>query len=175
MLAEEGWRPRWSGASPGAGNASGGGTTKLSWRPSTAGPASSWACAAQPPGPGAPGKLERCLAAGSRGIGEIAFYLQDHSRDLKYLLAPGGRALPALPGAPDDPRHRPGRPDYPGRPLTPLAAFHAVIKEFPETTWILAHWGGRLPFYGLLKKEAPEIFRHVYFDTAASPYIFTGR
>ena len=42
----------------------------------------------------------------------------------------------------------------------------------PETTWILAHWGGRLPFYGLLKKEAPEVFRNVYFDTAASPYLY---
>jgi predicted TIM-barrel fold metal-dependent hydrolase len=62
--------------------------------------------------------------------------------------------------------------DYPGRSLTPLAAFHDVIKAFPETTWILAHWGGRLPFYGLLKKEAPETFRNVYFDTAASPFIY---
>jgi predicted TIM-barrel fold metal-dependent hydrolase len=62
--------------------------------------------------------------------------------------------------------------EYPGRSLTPLAAFYQVIKAFPETTWILAHWGGRLPFYGLLKKEAPEAFRNVYFDTAASPFIY---
>ena len=39
-------------------------------------------------------------------------------------------------------------------------------------TWILAHWGGGLPFYGLMKKEAPEILNKVYFDTAASPYLY---
>ncbi len=61
---------------------------------------------------------------------------------------------------------------YPGQAPFPLAAAYQVIKAFPETTWILAHWGGGLPFYGLLKKEAPETFKNVYFDTAASPYIY---
>jgi predicted TIM-barrel fold metal-dependent hydrolase len=49
---------------------------------------------------------------------------------------------------------------------------YQLIQKFPEVTWIMAHWGGGLPFYGLLKKEAPEVFRRVYFDTAASPYLY---
>ena len=32
--------------------------------------------------------------------------------------------------------------------------------------------GRAAAFYGLLKKEAPETFKNVYFDTAASPYIY---
>jgi len=129
-------------------------------------------CAAHPARPGALRELERCLAAGARGIGELAFYLKDRSRDLKTLLAPVAElcqhyGVPLMLHATD----RAGS-EYPGRSLTPLAVFYQVIKAFPETTWILAHWGGRLPFYGLLKKEAPETFRNVYFDTAASPFIY---
>ncbi len=129
-------------------------------------------CAAHPGRPGGVREIERCLAAGARGIGELAFYLQDRSEELHRLLAPVAElcqhyGAPLMLHATD----RAGA-EYPGRSLTPLAAVYRVIKAFPETTWILAHWGGRLPFYGLLKKEAPETFRNVYFDTAASPYIY---
>ena len=129
-------------------------------------------CAAHPAMPGGVREIERCLAAGARGIGELAFYLKDRTIDLKAILGPVAELcqhyrVPLMLHATD----RAGA-EYPGRSLTPLAAVYQVIKAFPETTWILAHWGGRLPFYGLLKKEAPETFRNVYFDTAASPYIY---
>jgi uncharacterized protein len=129
-------------------------------------------CAAHPAMPGGLREIERCLAAGARGIGELAFYMRDRSEDIKSILAPVAELCqhyraPLMLHATD----RAGS-EYPGRSLTPLAAVYQVIKAFPETTWILAHWGGRLPFYGLLKKEAPEILRNVYYDTAASPYIY---
>jgi hypothetical protein len=129
-------------------------------------------CAAHPARPGGVREIERCLAAGARGIGELAFYMRDRSEDIMSILAPVAELCqhykaPLMLHATD----RAGS-EYPGRSLTPLAAVYQTIKAFPETTWILAHWGGRLPFYGLLKKEAPEVFRNVYFDTAASPYIY---
>ena len=129
-------------------------------------------CAAHPAMPGGLREIERCLAAGARGISEVAFYLRDHSDDIMDLLAPVAELclhyqVPLLLHATD----RVGA-EYPGRSLTPLGAVYQVLKVFPETTWILAHWGGRLPFYGLLKKEAPEVLRNVYFDTAASPYVY---
>jgi len=37
---------------------------------------------------------------------------------------------------------------------------------------ILAHWGGGLPFYHLLKKEVKEALENVYVDTAASPFLY---
>ena len=33
----------------------------------------------------------------------------------------------------------------------------------------MAHWGGGLFFYALMKKEVKESLKNVYFDTAASP------
>ncbi len=129
-------------------------------------------CAVHPLATGAVREVERCLAAGARGVGELAFYLKDHGEGLTDIIAPFAELcrhyqVPLLLHATD----RAGA-DYPGRSLTPLSAIYRAIKAFPETTWILAHWGGRLPFYGLLKKEVPEVYRHVYFDTAASPYIY---
>jgi predicted TIM-barrel fold metal-dependent hydrolase len=122
--------------------------------------------------PGAIKEVERCLAAGARGVGELAFYLTDRSEELPAILAPIAELcqhyrVPLLLHATD----RAGA-QYPGRSLTALASVYKAIKAFPQTTWILAHWGGRLPFYGLLKKEAPEVLRQVYYDTAASPFVY---
>jgi predicted TIM-barrel fold metal-dependent hydrolase len=36
----------------------------------------------------------------------------------------------------------------------------------------LAHWGGGLCFYELLKQEAADVLAHVYYDTAASPFLY---
>jgi predicted TIM-barrel fold metal-dependent hydrolase len=128
-------------------------------------------CAVHPLFPGAIREVERCLAAGARGVGELAFYLHDRAENLTAILAPVAEVcqhyrVPILLHATD----RAG-PHYPGRSLTPLAAIYRAIEALPDVTWILAHWGGRLPFYGLLKK-VPEFFRNIYFDTAASPYVY---
>ena len=48
-------------------------------------------------------------------------------------------------------------PNYPGKAALSLPALYAAIKAFPEVDWILAHWGGGLPFYGLMKKEGPKV------------------
>ena len=128
-------------------------------------------CARAPPGPGAAREVERCLAAGFRGVGELAWYVDDPGRPGILPGAPRG-ALPSTTGCHSccTPTTRWGRPIR-GKPPSAWTRSTA-IKTFPETTWILAHWGGGLPFYGLLKKEAPEVLRRVYFDTAASPYLY---
>jgi predicted TIM-barrel fold metal-dependent hydrolase len=129
-------------------------------------------CGVNPRFPGAVKEVERCLAAGARGVGEVAFYLTDQSQEIINHLAPIAELCrhyraPLLLHATD----RAG-PEYPGRSLTSLFSVYQAIQAFPETTWILAHWGGRLSFYGLLKKEGQEVLRNVYYDTAASPYIY---
>ena len=45
-------------------------------------------CAAHPARPGGVREIERCLAAGARGIGELAFYLHDRQDEIKEILAP---------------------------------------------------------------------------------------
>jgi uncharacterized protein len=122
--------------------------------------------------PGAPREVERCLAAGFRGVGELAWYEADLGDDLTGALVPfaelcGHYKAPLLLHTND-----PVGPRYPGKAALSLPALYNAIKAWPEVDWILAHWGGGLPFYGLMKKEGPEVLSRVYFDTAASPYLY---
>jgi predicted TIM-barrel fold metal-dependent hydrolase len=122
--------------------------------------------------PGAAREVERCLAAGFKGVGELAWYEADLGEDLATVLAPLAELcqhyrVPLLLHTND-----PVGPVYPGKAALSLPALYAAIKTFPEVDWILAHWGGGLPFYGLLKKEGPQVLSRVYFDTAASPYLY---
>jgi predicted TIM-barrel fold metal-dependent hydrolase len=54
-----------------------------------------------------------------------------------------------------------------------LSQIYRLIKRYPSNRIVLAHWGGGLLFYGLMKKEVGDAFRNVWFDTAASPYLYT--
>jgi predicted TIM-barrel fold metal-dependent hydrolase len=129
-------------------------------------------CAVHVLEPGALREVERCLAAGFKGIGELAWYDQDLGEDLTPVLAPiaelcGHYRAPLMLHTND-----PVGPNYPGKAALSLPGLYKAIRAFPEVDWILAHWGGGLPFYGLMKKEGPEVLRRVYFDTAASPYLY---
>ena len=53
-----------------------------------------------------------------------------------------------------------------------LSEIYRMVRRFPENVIILAHWGGGLPFYHLLKKEVKEALKNVYVDTAASPFLY---
>jgi uncharacterized protein len=53
-----------------------------------------------------------------------------------------------------------------------LAEIYRMVQRFPDNVIILAHWGGGLPFYHLLKKEVKEALKNVYVDTAASPFLY---
>jgi hypothetical protein len=102
----------------------------------------------------------------------LAWYVDDPGEDLEYFLSPVAElcqhySVPLLLHMND-----PVGASYPGKAAIRLEAVYRLIQKFPEVNWILAHWGGGLPFYGLLKKEAPEVFRRVYYDTAASPYLY---
>jgi predicted TIM-barrel fold metal-dependent hydrolase len=129
-------------------------------------------CAVHPLEPGATREVERCLRDGFRGVGELAWYLEDLGNELPYILAPIAELCqhyraPLMLHLNDPVGH-----DYPGKGAISLPAVYRLLRDFPEVTWILAHWGGGLPFYGLMKKETQETFRNVYFDTAASPYLY---
>ena len=57
---------------------------------------------------------------------------------------------------------------YPGRIETPLRDFVWLARTFPQTNFILAHWGGKLPMY----EEEPESLLNLFYDTAASPLLY---
>lgn len=56
---------------------------------------------------------------------------------------------------------------YPGKVDTPLTDFVRWAQAHPRTTFILAHWGGRLP---LMNPGA--LPPNIYYDTAASPLLY---
>ncbi|MDX2111402.1 MAG: amidohydrolase family protein [Verrucomicrobiota bacterium] len=64
--------------------------------------------------------------------------------------------------------------DYTGRVETPLMDYVRLAQRHPETTFILAHWGGGLPFYELNPKVRRAL-RNVFYDTAASPLLYDSR
>ncbi len=65
-------------------------------------------------------------------------------------------------------------PDYPGRVETPLADYFWLARQFPQTTFILAHWGGGLPFFHRMPRVCPWL-ANVYYDSAASPLLYDAR
>ena len=55
---------------------------------------------------------------------------------------------------------------------TPLVDFVRLVRRFPAATFILAHWGGGLPFFFEFQPALRAWFENVYFDTSASSLIF---
>jgi predicted TIM-barrel fold metal-dependent hydrolase len=47
-----------------------------------------------------------------------------------------------------------------------------MARAAAGATLIFAHWGGGLLFFELFKKQAPGLLADIYYDTAASPYVY---
>ena len=60
---------------------------------------------------------------------------------------------------------------YAGKGTTHPDVLLAFVQRFPETRIVCAHWGGGLPFYALMP-EVRAALTHVYFDSAASPFLY---
>ena len=63
---------------------------------------------------------------------------------------------------------------YAGKGNTTPDKLLAFINYFPDTKIICAHWGGGLLFYELMP-EVNQNLENVYFDTAASPFLYDQR
>jgi predicted TIM-barrel fold metal-dependent hydrolase len=117
-------------------------------------------------------EVERCLEAGLSGVGELAFYRSGINELCLDCLAP----IMALCQEANVPvmihTNEPVGHLYPGKTPNTLAQIYQMVKRFSSNTFILAHWGGGIFFYNLLKKEVRDILTNVYFDTAASPFLY---
>ena len=66
--------------------------------------------------------------------------------------------------------------EYP-RPITSedliseAEKLYNFIQQFPENIIILAHWGGGLLFYELMK-EVKQISKNVFYDTATTSFLY---
>lgn len=114
----------------------------------------------------------RCIEGGLSGIGEIAFYESGIDDTALDRLAPlmeicRDRGLPFLIHTNEPVGHI-----YPGKTPNTMNQIYNLVKRFPENKIVLAHWGGGLFFFNLLKKDVKESLKNVYFDTAASPFLY---
>jgi len=122
--------------------------------------------------PSAADETERCLGAGMHGVGELAFYTSGIDERCISALDP----VMAL--CRDHDRlilihtNEPVGHQYPGKSPNTLAQIYRMIQTFPENKIVLAHWGGGIFFYNLLKREVKETLGNVWFDTAASPFLY---
>ncbi len=117
-------------------------------------------------------ELERCVAAGLSGVGELAFYRSGIDKNCRDRLTPvmdicREHNLPVMIHTNEPVGHK-----YPGKTPNTLIQIYNLVKQYPENRIILAHWGGGLFFYNLLKKEVQSTLKNVWYDTAASPYLY---
>jgi uncharacterized protein len=116
-------------------------------------------------------ELERCAQAGMIGLGELMPHGQGYSLSDVRLLAPlmdivRHHQLLVLSHCSEPVGH-----SYPGKGNVTVQDILTFLTAFPETRFVAAHWGGGLPFYTLMP-EIQRICSHVWYDTAATPYLY---
>ncbi len=122
-------------------------------------------------GAAAAAEVERCAQAGLVGIGELhpdtqGFDLGDRSVMAPLMEAAASLGLPVLTHSSEPVGHQ-----YAGKGRTTPEVLCRFIGNFPDAAIICAHWGGGLPFYALMP-EVGKSLQNVYFDTAASPFLY---
>ena len=125
--------------------------------------------------PKALSEAQRCIENGLSGIGELAFYACGIDAESLVRLAPimdlcRTQNLPILIHTNEPVWHH-----YPGKSPNTLRQIYELVRRFQDNIIVLGHWGGGIFFYSLLKKEVPESLTNVYFDTAASPFLYDTR
>jgi len=116
-------------------------------------------------------EIERCAQGGARGIGEMRPDIQLLDLGDDPIITPFMETIK---------QHRliflthtsePVGHDYPGKGIITPDILYPFITTHPDVTIVCAHWGGGLPFYALMP-EVQKAMRNVYFDTAASPFLY---
>lgn len=124
-----------------------------------------------PQKPGAAREAERCFTMGAAGIGELnsdaqGFDLLDTGSvaDLMAVCRDAGK--PIMMHASEPVGH-----DYPGKGRSTPDRLVQFLTGYSNQQVVLAHWGGGLPFYELMP-EVHAVTRNVFYDSAASTYLY---
>lgn len=110
--------------------------------------------------------------SGLAGIGELGFYAGGftpaNSQFLRHVLeAAGAEELPVCLHVNEPVGHM-----YPGKYQPRLDELFMILKEFGGVRIMLAHWGGGLFMYELMP-EVRDALGNVFYDTAATPYLYS--
>lgn len=120
----------------------------------------------------APRETTRCLEGGLAGIGELAFYQSGFEVDALEKLVPVMEICQAKNVPVTMHTNEPVGHAYPGKTPNTLAQIYRMVKKFNGNKIVLAHWGGGILFFHLLKKEVRTVLKNVYYDIAASPFLY---
>jgi len=116
-------------------------------------------------------EIERCAINGAVGIGELHPDSQQFSLSNIELLSPIMKLAKELNLIILIHASEPVGHQYAGKGKTTPDKLMTLIENFPDNQIICAHWGGGLPFYGLMP-EIKSSLKNVYFDSAASPFLY---
>jgi predicted TIM-barrel fold metal-dependent hydrolase len=116
-------------------------------------------------------EIERCAAGRLYGVGELMPDGQGYRLDDEKIMAPivevaGAYDMVLLTHCSEPVGHL-----YPGKGTVTPDEVIRFARLFPKATLVCAHWGGGAIFYELMP-EIARIMRHVYYDTAASLYLY---
>lgn len=111
--------------------------------------------------------------SGLAGIGELGFYAdgftRDNARFLRNVLeAAGEESLPVCLHVNEPVGHM-----YNGKYRSGLHDLYMILSEFRDVKVVLAHWGGGMFMYELMP-EVKESLVNVWYDTAATPFLYSG-
>lgn len=117
-------------------------------------------------------ELERCAQAGMVGLGELMPHGQGYRLSDKNLLLPITEVaerynLLVLSHCSEPVGHT-----YPGKGDVSVAETITFLTNFPAIRFIAAHWGGGLPFYTLMPEIQRLLTGRIWYDTAATIYLY---
>ena len=117
-------------------------------------------------------EIKRCAQGGIRGVGELRpdmqlFDLKDAEVIEPFIDVISKLKLILLTHTSEPVGHQ-----YAGKGAVTPDMLYPFITNFPDLIIVCAHWGGGLPFYALMP-EVKQAMRNVYFDTAASPFLYS--
>lgn len=130
-----------------------------------------WLGIVNPIAAGACEEIARCVHLGARGFGELNANGQgfswEHLDEISDALnAISQSGLPLMCHTSEPMGHK-----YPGKGNAWPQRVLEAIGAFPELNWVLAHWGGGLPFYELMP-EIKATCARVSYDSAATSFLY---
>lgn len=123
-------------------------------------------------GPNVAKETERCFNMGLTGIGELAFYESGIDDDALKKMEPVMDLCKEYGYPVSMHTNEPVGHMYPGKTPITLSQIYNMAKAYPDNHIILCHWGGGIFFFNLLKKEAKDVLKNIYYDTAASIFLY---
>jgi len=116
-------------------------------------------------------EVERCIKGGIKGIGELRPDTQLFDFGDEEIMPPIVEVLQKNRLILLTHTSEPVGHDYSGKGVITPDMLYPFIVRYPDLTIVCAHWGGGLPFYALMP-EVKKALKNVYFDTAASPFLY---